>query len=36
MAATPDTIFETIEFTLNGDSIEALPGVPDFFFVNEL
>ena len=26
MAANPDTIFETIEFTLNGASVEALPG----------
>ena len=26
MAANPDTIFETIEFTLNGESVEALPG----------
>ncbi|MCP4472792.1 MAG: formate dehydrogenase subunit alpha [Gammaproteobacteria bacterium] len=26
MAENPDTIFETIEFTLNGDSVEALPG----------
>jgi formate dehydrogenase major subunit len=26
MAANPDTIFETIEFTLNGAAIEALPG----------
>ena len=26
MSANPDTIFETIEFTLNGVSIEALPG----------
>jgi len=26
MAANPDTIFETIEFTLNGTSVEALPG----------
>jgi len=26
MAANPDTIFETIEFTLNGQSVEALPG----------
>ncbi len=26
MSANPDTIFETIEFTLNGASIEALPG----------
>ncbi len=25
MSANPDTIFETIEFTLNGKSIEALP-----------
>ena len=25
MSANPDTIFETIEFTLNGASIEALP-----------
>ena len=26
MAANPETIFETIEFTLNGASVEALPG----------
>ena len=26
MSANPDTIFETIEFTLNGNSVEALPG----------
>jgi formate dehydrogenase major subunit len=26
MAANPDSIFETIEFTLNGSSVEALPG----------
>jgi formate dehydrogenase major subunit len=26
MAANPDSIFETIEFTLNGASVEALPG----------
>ena len=26
MAANPQTIFETIEFTLNGASVEALPG----------
>jgi len=26
MAANPDTIFETIEFTLNGETVEALPG----------
>jgi len=26
MAANPDSIFETIEFTLNGESIEALSG----------
>ena len=26
MAATPDSIFETIEFTLNGETVEALPG----------
>ncbi len=26
MAANPDTIFETIEFTLNGKTVEALPG----------
>jgi formate dehydrogenase major subunit len=26
MAANPDSIFETIEFTLNGEAIEALPG----------
>jgi formate dehydrogenase major subunit len=26
MAANPDSIFETIEFTLNGNSVEALPG----------
>ncbi len=26
MAANPESIFETIEFTLNGKSIEALPG----------
>ena len=26
MAANPDNIFATIEFTLNGESIEALPG----------
>jgi formate dehydrogenase major subunit len=26
MAANPDNIFETIEFTLNGESVEALPG----------
>ncbi len=26
MAANPDTLFETIEFTLNGDSVQALPG----------
>jgi formate dehydrogenase major subunit len=26
MAANPDTIFDTIEFTLNGNSLEALPG----------
>jgi formate dehydrogenase major subunit len=26
MSANPDTIFETIEFTLNGHSVEALPG----------
>ena len=28
MAANPDTIFETIEFTLNGQTIEALPAKP--------
>jgi formate dehydrogenase major subunit len=26
MAANPETIFETIEFTLNGAAVEALPG----------
>ena len=26
MAANPDSIFETIEFTLNGAAVEALPG----------
>lgn len=26
MAANPDSIFETIEFTLNGSAVEALPG----------
>ncbi len=26
MAANPDSIFETIEFTLNGSPVEALPG----------
>ncbi len=26
MAANPDNIFETIEFTLNGKNVEALPG----------
>ena len=26
MAANPETIFETIEFTLNGKSVEALAG----------
>ena len=26
MVANPETIFETIEFTLNGQSVEALPG----------
>ena len=26
MSADPDTIFETIAFTLNGESVEALPG----------
>ena len=26
MAANPETIFETIEFTLNGESVEALAG----------
>ena len=26
MAANPDSIFETIEFTLNGEAVEALPG----------
>ena len=26
MAANPDSIFETIEFTLNGNLVEALPG----------
>jgi len=26
MVANPDSIFETIEFTLNGESVEALPG----------
>jgi formate dehydrogenase major subunit len=26
MSANPNTIFETIEFTLNGNSVEALPG----------
>jgi len=26
MAANPDSIFETIEFTLNGSTVEALPG----------
>jgi len=26
MSANPDSIFETIEFTLNGNSVEALPG----------
>ena len=26
MAANPDTIFETIEFTLNGQPVEALQG----------
>ena len=26
MSASPDTVFETIDFTLNGASIEAMPG----------
>ncbi len=26
MAANPDSIFETVEFTLNGETLEALPG----------
>jgi len=26
MSADPDTLFETIEFSLNGNNIEALPG----------
>ena len=26
MSANPENIFETIEFTLNGASVEALPG----------